>query len=212
MHRAPFRAPRNGSRRLCYKPTMAFADSDIADRLASGGTTHDYSVFGLRLRSEFALPELLSSDAAVPAIKIAIGDAGPPLRPTRPGPIFHADIECYRHEVRDTARYLVRDGREIIVAPFGGNLAKIRDFLLGTGLAVICHQRGLLPVHASTVAIDGAAVAFVGDSGSGKSTLAAIFHERGHGVLHDDLAVIDLDGGGAVRRCGLPDWFWYARS
>jgi hypothetical protein len=40
------------------------------------------------------------------------------------------------------------------------------------------------------VAIDGGAVAFIGDSGYGKSTLAAAFCLRGHAILTDDLLVL----------------------
>jgi hypothetical protein len=60
------------------------------------------------------------------------------------------------------------------------------------------HQRGLLGLHASAVAIDGHAVAFMGASGLGKSTMAASLYARGHTVLADDLVVLDPSDNGSV--------------
>ncbi|MBF0395098.1 MAG: hypothetical protein HQL38_20680, partial [Alphaproteobacteria bacterium] len=59
-----------------------------------------------------------------------------------------------------------------------------------------CAQRGLLPLHASCVAIGGRAIAFSGVSGAGKSTLAAAFHRQGHSVLSDDVTVVDVEAPG----------------
>jgi hypothetical protein len=56
-------------------------------------------------------------------------------------------------------------------------------------------QRGLLPLHASAVELDGAAVAFCGPSGAGKSTLALHLVKRGHRLLCDDICAIDMASG-----------------
>jgi len=53
--------------------------------------------------------------------------------------------------------------------------------------------------------LDSKAIAFLGHSGAGKSTLAAWFHDRGHGVLSDDVCVVGVDQfGGAVAYGGVP--------
>lgn len=49
----------------------------------------------------------------------------------------------------------------------------------------IAHSRRIV-LHASCVARDGAAIAFVGPSGSGKSTLAAVFCRMGWQLVSDD--------------------------
>jgi len=157
---------------------------------------HEYFVCGLRIRSEIPLPELASGQPVdgAPVIDIRFGDAGPALAP-RASPIFEANADEYRHEVPDTARYRIRNGDEIVIAPLGrSSAALMRIFLLGTGLAALCHQRGLLPLHASAIAIavDGGCVAFAGPPGAGKSTLAAFFHDRGYDVLSDDLCVVSF--------------------
>jgi hypothetical protein len=55
---------------------------------------------------------------------------------------------------------------------------------------------GMEPLHATTVAINEGAVAFIGDSGYGKSTLGAAFCLRGHRILTDDLLTVKEEGHG----------------
>jgi hypothetical protein len=68
--------------------------------------------------------------------------------------------------------------------------ATVRTLLLGPGLAALCYQRGLLPLSATVVEMDGEAVGLVGASGSGKSTLGAFLVRRGHALLSEDLSAI----------------------
>ncbi len=59
---------------------------------------------------------------------------------------------------------------------------------------MLLHQRGYLVLHASAVVCAGGAAAFLGASGWGKSTLAALLHARGHALVTDDVAAIDMAG------------------
>jgi hypothetical protein len=62
-------------------------------------------------------------------------------------------------------------------------------------LPLLQGRSGLLVLHASAVAIEGRAVAFVGRSGCGKSTLATAFGAGGFPFLADDgLVVTERDG------------------
>jgi hypothetical protein len=100
---------------------------------------------------------------------------------------------------QEVGGFLVRDGREIIIDPLPGTAESlIRLPLLGAALSMAIHQRGLVGLHASAVAIDGKAVAFMGQSGLGKSTMAASLYARGHAVLADDLVVLDPREDGTV--------------
>ena len=184
---------------------------EILTKHDSGGerTLHDYSVFGLHIRSELQLPELAAKqteNADAPDVYIRIGDTGAIAEPRHVGPIFQVGIDDYRLEVRNTARYRVRNGTEIVVAPFAGSSARnVRLFLLGTAFGALCQQRRLLPLHASAIEVDGQCVAFAGPSGIGKSTLAAFFHDRGYKVMSDDICVVSLDAQGRPRAWpGIP--------
>lgn len=65
--------------------------------------------------------------------------------------------------------------------------------MMGTIFGVLCHRRGLLPLHASCVRIGEKAVAFAGSSGAGKSIMAAALMQAGCEVLSDDIAVLDTE-------------------
>ena len=81
----------------------------------------------------------------------------------------------------------------------------LRLFVGGAGVGVLLHQRGLLVLHGSAVAIQGQAVGFVGAKGWGKSTTATALHRRGHPLVTDELLVVDLDENGAPTvRPGSP--------
>jgi hypothetical protein len=67
----------------------------------------------------------------------------------------------------------------------------VRSYLMGNLFAVLCHQRGLLPLHASAIATPRGAVAFLAQSGGGKSSMVAFLSRRGHRVLADDICLID---------------------
>jgi len=81
----------------------------------------------------------------------------------------------------------------------------VRAYLLGSAMGALLHQRGLLPLHANAIEIDGRAIAFAGPSGSGKSTLAAYFRARGRRLLSDDVCAVSFGPGGeAVAWPGVP--------
>ena len=102
-------------------------------------------------------------------------------------------------------RFRVRQGRDVLIHPAGdADEQVLRLFLLGPVLAVLLHQRGRLVLHASGVALDGCAVAFLGGSGWGKSTLAGLLHRRGHRFLTDDVLPVDVERGRTVAP-GIPE-------
>src|SRR2546429_642560 len=66
-------------------------------------------------------------------------------------------------------------------------------FLCGPVWATLCHQRGLLPLHASAILTDGRITAFAGRSGVGKSTTAALMHSLNYQLFADDILPITFD-------------------
>lgn len=87
----------------------------------------------------------------------------------------------------------IRSGCEVVVdAPPDVDWAVIRGYILGAAMACILRQRGYLVLHASGVAKDNRAIAFLGGSGWGKSTLASLFHQHGYSLLTDDVMAIQI--------------------
>ena len=59
-------------------------------------------------------------------------------------------------------------------------------------MALLLHQRGLLILHASAIAVGGKSVIFMGDKGAGKSTTAGAMIRAGHELLTDDVVALDM--------------------
>jgi hypothetical protein len=113
--------------------------------------------------------------------------------------------QCNRKEllldIPGVARYLLRAGNEILVeeAPAAADQGVVCGYLLGTMFGVLCHQRGITPLHASAIDVEDGCVAFIGDSGAGKSTLAAALRIRGHNTVADDVCFLKLGETGGVQ-------------
>ncbi len=107
------------------------------------------------------------------------------------------DGQCNKHEfllnIPQAARFLIRGGTEILVdqAPTCSP-GDVCAYLLGSAFGVLCHQRGILPLHGSAIDVAEGCVAFVGNSGAGKSTLVAALGARGHQVISDDVCYLKL--------------------
>ena len=161
----------------------------------------EYSVFGLRVRSSLELPELLpASGDGQPDVTI---EMAPIADEPAPGSEVTAVNGALVLVVPDIARFRISGGNTIVVdAERGTPERNVRLFLLGSAFGALLHQRGLLPLHANAVEIDGKAIAFMGASGEGKSTLAAWFHDRGFRVVADDVCVVSIKQDG--RPYALP--------
>ena len=177
--------------------------------MTRGGTPpreyRDYSVFGLKVRSSVALPELFPvTGPGVPDVTVDLGRVaeGAPS-----GGDWLAEVDgALVLTIPGVGRYRIEAGRRITVDPKPGVPERnLRLFLLGSAFGVLLHQRGLLPLHANAIEVDSQAVAFMGPSGAGKSTLAAWFHDRGLRVIADDVCVIGFDEQGRPAAMpGLP--------
>lgn len=163
----------------------------------------DYSVFGLMIRSSIPLPELLpGAGEGTPDVTIRIA---PVSRPDAAKPGINVDGDALLLIIPDVGRYRIVGGSSITVQPQPGVPDRnVRLFLLGSAFGALLHQRGLLPLHANAVEIDGNAVAFMGASGAGKSTLAAWFHDRGYRIIADDVCVVGYADGFPLAQPGLP--------
>lgn len=100
------------------------------------------------------------------------------------------------------ARALVQGGRSIVYAP-EPNAAPldIRMFLMGRPWLAVAVQRGLMPLHASAVAVGSDVHAFCGPPGAGKSTLAAALCACGYDFFADDSLLLEADPSTDEMRC-----------
>jgi hypothetical protein len=65
-------------------------------------------------------------------------------------------------------------------------------WLNGSVYAAIASLNGLVPIHASAVAANGAVYAFTAPAGGGKSTVVAALGDRGFPMFCDDTLVLDF--------------------
>jgi hypothetical protein len=63
-------------------------------------------------------------------------------------------------------------------------------YLLGPIMGFIARRKGFTPLHASSVVIEGRAIALLGEAGAGKSTTAAALALRGWPVLCEDVCLL----------------------
>jgi hypothetical protein len=143
-----------------------------------------YTAYNLGIHSELPLPELIPSEQPADVV-IRFGKLTDTERKyNNGGDYLLATIEGW-------GMLLVKGGKEIVLDPHPGvDEAMVRTFLLGAIICILLRQRGLLVLHASSVVINGSAVAFMGESGWGKSTLAESFHSHGYSILTDDVLAI----------------------
>jgi hypothetical protein len=168
-----------------------------------------YRVHGFNIASELELTELVQRRRPDnrPDVRVRMASL-PALADVRPTslPFLSAVGKDALFIIDNAGRYLVRGGREVLIdAEPGADLALVRLFLFGPALWMVCCQRGLLTLHASSVAFDDRVVAFTGPQGAGKSTLAAHSLAAGGVLMSDDFLVVSIaDGGTAFAHPGMP--------
>lgn len=101
----------------------------------------------------------------------------------------------YLFRFPDRTDFLVsEDGLDIRCRPAADATPDtIEHYYWAQVLPRVLSHRGHVMVHASAVAIDNQAVAFIGETGYGKSTLAAAFGRQGAPMLADDCLRLALE-------------------
>ena len=147
--------------------------------------------YGLGIHSDFRIPDFPEAD--VPCdVRIRLEPQDRWLESRIPEPYVEAGYGETTLAFEPVV-FLVRRGQEIWVTPVhGADVALIRLYLVGKVMATLLYQRGLFVLHASSVEVNGQAVAFVGDSGLGKSSCAAALHSCGCGFVADDVSAVNL--------------------
>ena len=179
-----------------------------------------YSVYGLTLASDYPLARRLPSAAAEPDLTFTC-EPSPPLAvawdritPTYVDPQKLSDgtsiLYTYQADGCKVVRFTrIADfyiwRRKIVChlhIPLYHNWVEI--WLLGIVLAYWLEHQGTPALHASSVVVDGKAVAFLSSNKGGKSSLAASMLQAGYPLLTDDILPVERLGGHYLGRPGYP--------
>ena len=168
-----------------------------------------YSLYGLRVRSVIALPcpewHLTGDKSDVDLVECLEDDLSKPSRAATT--FFENDgfWECRQFEdgaVRVAWKnhfefHISGDGARVLWRRLLGVTDEVLfTYLLNQILSYCLVLRGVEPLHATGVVVNGEAIAIMGDSGYGKSTLAATLLRKGYPLLTDDLMVLEFLGSG----------------
>lgn len=153
---------------------------------------HRYRLYGLSIISDLEFPQLVEETSDMPdAPEIRIEECEVPES--------IANITDKKYDFSTSFSWLsnlttwlvAENGNRIgYRLKEGGKVQSLRNFILGFGMSMIAHQRGMLSIHCSAVADKDGAVLIAGESGAGKSTLTTAFLERGYRLMADDMAFV----------------------
>jgi hypothetical protein len=154
-----------------------------------------YLAYGLHVKSQVPVTGFLEASGQAADVTISIGQVPKHLPETvNRGVLFESNSHEFLLHIEKVASFHVLNGNEVRIQPDPtGNPDDISAFISGTVFGALMHQRGMLPVHASTVLWQDKCIVFSGNSGSGKSTLAASFILSGARLLADDISVIGVE-------------------
>ena len=162
--------------------------------------------FGIDWRSDIPLPGFdsmaeTSSEAPVTVRRVADFDSPPSAQPgaraVNRGTVFDDGIAIgWGHEVD----FVMTGGNRIDYRPGRDWTGALPATFYSTVAALTAAWRGLLPLHACAVELDGRAVLIAGAAGAGKSTLTADVLAAGATLVADDLVVVAVDDGRSGAR------------
>ncbi|UCI07730.1 serine kinase [Mesorhizobium sp. B1-1-8] len=175
--------------------SLAVRPADAAGKAESrsGRIRRFYKAYGLTISSEVALPELEPTPPSAPDIVIAVGPVDFPKAASEGATAFRFAPTRQYLSWQAVGTFRISDASRIDVDPAPGVDDPLLAFpLLGPVMALALHQRGLLILHASAIAVGGKGAIFMGDKGAGKSTTAGAMIRAGHLLLSDDVVALDL--------------------
>ena len=162
----------------------------------------DYLAYGLVWCLPFDCPTLLPAPPGG-VVDVLVAEGAVPrglAAPWAAGPQWEAEPGrfLWRGGTR-SGRFLVQSQGEVTLeANPDAEQAVLAFHFLGSVLAAVLRQRGLLVLHATAVNTAQGAVLLGGPSGVGKSTTLAALLARGCTLLADDITALRLSAAGPV--------------
>ena len=170
-----------------------------------------FKLFGITLQSDWDIHASASPDEPLIYLKrtaephfVALEKRSAPTT----GPFHYirqSDGSLYLHWRDQFEFHISADSRTIYGRALPGVPEEsLQVYLLGQVISFALIGLGVESLHATTVVIQGGAVAIIGDSGYGKSSLAGAFVKAGYKLLSDDLLVLEARDNGYIAFPGLP--------
>jgi Serine kinase of the HPr protein, regulates carbohydrate metabolism len=157
---------------------------------------YKYKIFGYNVASEIKL-DAYAGDFDLCDLKIKLGRVNKEDFGIEAGGWWFSNNEKHiSFYIPEIGAYEIVGGNVIFVDPDQESKdSEIQLFLLGSAFGFLMHQRGVFPLHGSTVDLGFSCLTIVGHSGAGKSSLASGFVERGFKLLTDDVSRTGLKDG-----------------
>lgn len=166
--------------------------------------TIQYHAFGLRVQSQFPLPQIPWTTTEERADVVIRREDLTQMQDIPQNGAAVRDREVLLG-ISEAGRFVIHDGSTILVHPNPAcSESLMAVYLMGSCMGAILHQRGILPIHGSCVTDGNQAILITGDSGAGKSTLAAEFIARGWKLMTDDVAALEESPAGMLVQSSYP--------
>ncbi len=196
---------------------MLTREMPVAGPLRMAKQAGIYCLYGLRIASAVPLPCPELQDPAADADVELIEVRGEQLSEHCKSACTHSKDSAYwRDNIYEdgSAHVLWKEHFEFLVSGDGSRVLwqraqEVSDevvftYLLGHVMSYCLLARGIEPLHATSVLINGSAIALLGNSGYGKSTMAAALLERGYPLITDDVLVLEFKGQEVLAHPSLP--------
>lgn len=167
---------------------------------------YSFKAFGLNIQSEFPFQGIEIPEKGFFDITVTKGHFPPYLqKPKVSGLSFESDYDNIVLKIPNVANFLIKNGKEVIIDKFeSSEIKEVELFFMGSVMAVILMQRGIVPFHGSSFEKDGKCIIISGNSGAGKSTLLRNFIEQGFRALTDDVCALSIKNNKVILTPSYP--------
>lgn len=152
-----------------------------------------YKVYGLKIKSDIEMPELLKSNDVNYEINICTGIAsGGVLKSIEQGKNVYINYKEIWFNIKSVGTFLIYNGNTIVVdKDENADIEDVKAYLLGSAFGMILFQRDTLAIHGGTIVINNKTLTIIGDQGTGKSTLTTALRLNKYLFMADDVSVIN---------------------
>ncbi len=159
-----------------------------------------FKAFGLNIRSEYPFRGSPPDEKGIFDVDCIKGIVPKTLAVSKvKGINFESNDQEFLLKVENVAHFLITNGNKVVVQEYEEvELREIELFFLGSVMAALIMQRGIIPFHGSAFVKGDKAIIFSGHSGTGKSSLLSYVVRQGYKALTDDVCALSVDANNRV--------------